>query len=274
MRSLEVGGVITIGIDPYIELGPISVAWHGLMTAVGLVLGGWISLRWARRHQLDHDRVLTLVLLMAVAGIAGARLFYLVVNEPESLLSPGEWLGSQGFAFYGGMIFGTLAVAIYLWRNGLGLRYLDALAFGFPLGLAVGRIGDLINGEHYGSVSDAPWAVRNSHPDADVPSNVLAYHSGGLYEITLGLLVFAAIWPLRDRLRPPGALFAAVVALYAAGRFVMFFYRDDSPGAALGLVEAQWTSLGLLAVVAAAILLRRRLAGGRSPRRLRAGAVP
>ena len=65
-------------------------------------------------------------------------------------------------------------MALYLgWRR-LGLRYLDALAAGFPLGMAIGRIGDVINGEHYGPVSDLPWAIRNTHPDADVPSNELA----------------------------------------------------------------------------------------------------
>ena len=114
--------------------------------------------------------------------------------------------------------------------------------------MTVGRIGDVINGEHYGPASDLPWAVRNSHPEAEVPSNEIAYHSGGLYEVVLGLAMFAVVWPLRNRLGAPGALICTVVGLYAAGRFVMFFARSDSEDLLLGLSGAQWTSLGLLAL--------------------------
>lgn len=65
-------------------------------------------------------------------------------------------------------------------RSRLDVRYLDAMAVGFPLAMAVGRLGDVINGEHYGPATNAPWGVRNAHPDADVPSGEVGYHSGGL----------------------------------------------------------------------------------------------
>lgn len=61
---------------------------------------------------------------------------------------------------------------------------------------------------------------RNTHPDADVPSPDVAYHSGGLYEVLIGLVVFAIAWPLRHRLRRPTAMVWLVKALLAAGRFV------------------------------------------------------
>ncbi len=141
------------------------------------------------------------------------------------------------------IIVAVPVVGIYLSRERLGITYLDALAAGFPLGMAVGRVGDLINGEHYGPVSDLPWAVQNSHPAADVPSNQLAYHSGGLYEVLLALLMLAVLWPLRDRLVRPGAFLCSVIAMYAAGRFAMFFVRDDSTILTLGLSFSQWASL-------------------------------
>jgi prolipoprotein diacylglyceryltransferase len=64
----------------------------------------------------------------------------------------------------------------------------------------IGRIGDVINGEHYGPASNYFLAVRNTHPDALTPTHNLAYHSGGLYEVLLGASVFAIAWPLRQRL--------------------------------------------------------------------------
>ena len=246
-----VDAVITIGLDPEIDLGPLQLSWHGLMIALGVVAAGWLATVYARERGLERDRVIDLVVVVAVAGMVGARVFYLV--EHGDLFRPGEWLGTFGFSIYGAVILGPLAGAAYMRWRGLGMSYLDALAAGFPLGLLVGRIGDLINGEHYGSASDLPWAVRNSDPDALTPDPAVAYHSGGLYEMVLGAVMLAIVWPLRHRFERPGALFWAVIALYSAGRFAMFFYRSDSDEVALGLNSAQWTSLALFVVAALAL---------------------
>jgi phosphatidylglycerol---prolipoprotein diacylglyceryl transferase len=242
--------VITIGIDPNIELGPLTLTWHGLMIAVGIACGGWLAARYAHERELDRETVLNLVLVIALAGIVGARLLYLVQNNAGALVRPGDWFGTRGFSFYGALILGTAAVAAYVGRGRLDLRYLDALAAGFPLGMAVGRVGDLINGEHYGPASDLPWAIRYTNPGADVPSPSVAYHSGGFYEIVLALLMLAVIWPLRHRFRRPTMLLWTVIALYSAGRFAMFFVRSDSETFALGLDETQWISIALVITAA------------------------
>jgi phosphatidylglycerol:prolipoprotein diacylglycerol transferase len=249
--------VITIGIDPTIELGPFTIAWHGLMIAVGILVGGAAVAYDARRRGLDPERVYAIGLILVIGALVGGRAFYLL--EHGLFDDPGEWLGTTGFTFYGGFIAAALGIAYYIRRQRLSITYLDAIAAGLPLGLAVGRIGDVINGEHYGPASDFFLAVRNTHPDALTPNPELAYHSGGLYEVMIGALVFAIAWPLRKRLQPrPLALTWLVVALLAAGRFVEFFARSDSADLALGLETAQWTSLLLLAVAAAGAWLTLR----------------
>lgn len=84
--------------------------------------------------------------------------------------------------------------------------------------MAVGRIGDVINGEHYGPASTWLLAVRNTHPDADVPSPDVAYHSGGLYEVLIALAIFAIVWPLRHRFTRPLTAVWTVIAWGSACR--------------------------------------------------------
>lgn len=250
---------ITLDINPEIHIGPITLAWHGIMSALGIGVGAWVALRYARRRGLDRDTVVDLVLVIALAGIVGARLFYLMLNDPGGLLRPADWIGTRGFAFYGALIFGTAAVAAVLARRKLGFAYLDALAAGFPLGMAVGRIGDVISGEHYGPATTAPWGFRYLDPDAEVPGSALAYHSGAFYEILVALAMLAILWPLRDRFRRPGMLLWSVIALYGLGRFVIFFYRDDTDAFALGINAAQATSLALVAAAALGAVWSARL---------------
>jgi phosphatidylglycerol---prolipoprotein diacylglyceryl transferase len=232
--------VITVGLDPEIHLGPATVTWHGVTIALGILLGAAVAIRWARGRGLKTDPLYTIVALAAIGGVVGARLYYVLEHG-------GSLMGTHGYTFFGGVILAGLLIAGYVWGSALSGRYLDAAALGLPLGVAIGRIGDVINGEHYGAASNFFLAVRNSNPHALTPNPQLAYLNGGLFEALLGLVIFALVWPLRNRLRQPGALAWLVVALFAVGRFVVLFARSD-PRGALGLANAQWTSIALLAV--------------------------
>ncbi|MBN1529236.1 MAG: prolipoprotein diacylglyceryl transferase [Thermoleophilaceae bacterium] len=248
--------VITVGIDPEIQLGPLSVAWHGLTIAIGIAVGGVVAAGRLRRRGVSTEPLATLGVLLVVGGIVGGRLFYVLEHG-------GPLLGTRGFTFDGGFILAAVLIAGYVRRAKGGAIYIDAVALALPLGVAIGRIGDVINGEHYGPQSDFFLAVRNSNPEAFTPNPALAYHSGGLYEVILGLLVFAVVWTLRDRLPRTGDLAWTVLGLFALGRFFEFFARSDSPDLALGLNNAQWTSLLLLAVaIAGRTLWARRATTG------------
>jgi phosphatidylglycerol---prolipoprotein diacylglyceryl transferase len=244
---------ITIGIAPEIDIGPLTLAWHGLTVALGVAVGLWLASRDAERRGYSAEPLFALTVALVIAGVVGGRVFYVIEHG-------GPLLGTRGFTFSGGVILAAITLAVVVRRRSLGTIYLDLIAAALPLGVAVGRIGDVINGEHYGPRSDWLLAVRNSHPDALTPNPALAYHSGGLYEVLLALIVLAIVWPLRERMPRPGDVAWLVLALFAIGRFLEMFVRRDSPELALGLDNAQWTSLGMLiAVVAGRAFLARRL---------------
>ena len=245
---------ITIGIDPTIGIGPLEFAWHGIMIAVGIAVGMPIAQRHAARHGRDPAVVVALVLVVVVAGLVGARLLYLL-EHPADLATPSRWLGTNGYSIYGALIAAPAAAALWLRHRGLSAAHLDSLAFAFPAAMAVGRLGDVINGEHYGPVTDVPWGIRYSHPQALTPTHDVAYHPGGLYEVALALAMLAVLWPLRRRLDRPGQMLWGVVALYSLGRLVMFAWRFDSPDAVLGLSSSQLVSL--LRIILAATGLAR-----------------
>ncbi len=257
------GAVITIGIDPEIHLGPVDLAWHGLTIAIGVGVGLLVAARWSRSRGLDPGPLFDLMPLLVLGGIIGGRVFY-VIEEG------GPLIGTRGFTFAGGLILAGLLLAIEARRRRLDLRYLDVIALWLPLGVAIGRIGDVINGEHYGSASTAFYAVRNTHPDALTPNPDIAYENGGLFEVSLALLVLAAMLVLRRHLRRPGDLAWAVVGLFALGRFFEFFVRSDSPDLALGLSNAQWTS----AVLLIAVVIGRFVLSSPADRRPPTGQAP
>ena len=257
----------TIDLAPDFDIGPITVAWHGIMTAVGIFVALWVALRFARERKLVEDLVTRAAAAMALAGFLGSKVYYLIENDPGALVRPGDWLSTNGFAFYGAVLAGVPAAWLVLRGTGARARYLDALAAGFPLGMAVGRTGDLILGEHYGRPSDLPWAVAYSHADAAVPQTGVAYESGALYEIAAAAAIFAVLWPLRHRFKNAGAILCTVVALYAIARFAIFFVVRDADVVAFGLRQAQLTSLVLLVIAIGGLFAIRRAA--RTPFRVK-----
>lgn len=248
--------VVTLHTGRFLELGPLSLPWHGLFTAIGVAVAALLAMRYAADRDLDRERVLNLALAAAVFGVIGARAFYLLEHDPGGLVRPGQWLSTNGFSFWGAVIV-SVPVVVAMSRRGDRLNYLDALASGFGLGMAIGRIGDILIGEHLGPESSLPWAFKYSNPDSVAPSVDAAYQPGALYEAVVGLIIFAVIWPRRRSFEPPGLLATVVIGLYAIGRFLIFFFRDDSDSFLLGLNNAQVTSVLVVAGCGAALAVLR-----------------
>jgi phosphatidylglycerol:prolipoprotein diacylglycerol transferase len=160
-------------------------------------------------------------------------------------------------AFHGGFL-GVL-VAIWWVAHKHGLRWLEITDFFAPLSplaLAAGRLGNFINGELWGRVTDVPWGMvfNGAGPQPRHPSQ--------LYQFALeGVLLFVVLWLYSARPRRTGAVSALFLVGYGVARFVVEFFRepDDFLGLlALNLSMGQWLSLPMIAAGVALYAWSRR----------------
>lgn len=146
----------------------LPIRGYGVMLLLGVLAGVALAVFEARRVGLDPDTVLSLCFHLFVAGILGARLFYVIeywsqFQRPTPLATLGAILNvtQGGLVVYGSLIGALLGGLWFVRRNALPLlATADLIAPSLVLGLALGRIGCFLNGCCYGGVCDAPWAVR------------------------------------------------------------------------------------------------------------------
>src|SRR3990172_3835401 len=156
---------IEIGIDPEIqEFGGLLLTWHGVFTAVGIAAGVYVAVLIGRRLGFIDDDAYSAALVGIPCAIVGARALFVVERWGEAGLD--NWvdafrINEGGISIYGAVIGGLIGGIAYGWVRKLPLRRgLDGASFGLILGMGIGRIGDIINGEHFAEVSSLPWAVR------------------------------------------------------------------------------------------------------------------
>ena len=265
---------VALHLGPYnvggFELGPFAIRWYGLMYLLAFVLVVVLGRKRARQNLLTgwHPRDIDDMLFYGVLGvILGGRLGYVLFYKPIHYLGhPLEilqvWQG--GMSFHGGF----LGVLIALWfyarkRRRHWLDVTDFVAPLCPLGLAAGRLGNFINGELVGRVTDAPWGMV--FPQVDN----LPRHPSQLYELGLeGILLFVILWSYASRHRPMGAVSGLFLLGYGTLRFAAEYTRepDNFLGyLAGGLTMGQWLSMPMIAVGLMMMIWAYRRAGKAEP---------
>jgi phosphatidylglycerol:prolipoprotein diacylglycerol transferase len=256
---------IIIDLDPNIvRIGPLLITWHGVFAVLGIIaaarLGFWLLTKEGVDVRGGGDGLAWMVVL----GLIGARLLY--VWENFRIFANGQLLRvfaltEGGISQWGGL-FGAM-VGAYLWARSAKFSFWKVIDAGGPaamIGLAIGRIGDVINGEHHGSPTNLPWGVDYVNANTlGEPGKVV--HPEVAYEMVLTLFLLAAILPFHQRLKarlPDGVAGLIYLGLYAAGRFFLSYLRLD-PAVFIGLRQAQLASalMVLIVLVATPILIRR-----------------
>jgi phosphatidylglycerol:prolipoprotein diacylglycerol transferase len=237
--------LIKIGIDPVlITIGGLKIHWYGIMIAIGLYVGIQVALADSPRRGISRDQLLNTALVAAVLGIVGGRLYYVVQNDPNFFLHhPAQilavWQG--GMAFYGAIFGGAIALLISAWRWHIPVwSLLDVGALGMTIGQAIGRVGNIINGDIVGYKTNG-WGFQYTNPHTFGPLNT-PVQPANLYELLISLALFLILWSLRKRIHPDGILATLYVVLYSVSQFFIFFLRDNVVVLG-GLKQAQVTAI-------------------------------
>jgi phosphatidylglycerol:prolipoprotein diacylglycerol transferase len=242
-------------INPEIvRVGPLAIRWYGLMYLIGFAASLLLVKYQIKRRELDFgpDFVETLYSYLIAGLLLGARVGYVVFYNAEYYLQhPLEifeiWQG--GMSFHGGFIGVVIAGIIFCRKYRVDFWLLaDLVVVTVPIGLGLGRMGNFINGELYGRVTDVPWAII-------FPGESLPRHPSQLYEFLLeGVVLFTILWFLKNRLKP-GNVTALFLALYGIFRIISEFFREPDPqlGYFFGVITMGQILSGLM-VVAGAIL--------------------
>jgi phosphatidylglycerol:prolipoprotein diacylglycerol transferase len=228
--------MIKIDFNPIlVELGPIRVTWYGMMYVFGFITS-YLLVRYQVKKKdfgISLEEVEDLYFYLILGLIIGARLGYVLFYDLRVYLSnPLEifavWHG--GMSFHGGLIGVLIATILFCWKNKKSFwKLADLFVVTAPIGLALGRIGNFINGELYGRVTQVPWGMifPNGGP--------LPRHPSQLYESSLeGGVLFLILWMLKDKTHPSGTLLAIFLLLYGVFRFFIEFFRE--PDVQLGFV--------------------------------------
>lgn len=244
--------MIIIDIDPIMgSIGPFTISWHGVFTMLAVVVGVAIAAYRARGGGFTRDDIYSLALWAVPGGIIGSRLFHVVENLDYYLPNPRAafafWEG--GLGLWGAIIGGTLTAVLYARVRGLPVgRLADLIAPALPLAQAVGRIGCIINGDAYGTITTLPWGFVYTHPNAAATTRLwVPGHPAPAYEIVWDLIVFATVWLLRRRLPAAGMVYLVYLSVYAVGRFFISFLREELVIFG-GLHQAHWIALLVLAI--------------------------
>jgi phosphatidylglycerol:prolipoprotein diacylglycerol transferase len=226
-------------IDPIaIQLGPLAIRWYGLMYLIAFLAFWWLGRRRAQAQQVDD-----LLFYGALGVILGGRLGYVFFYGFEQLLADPLYLvriWQGGMSFHGGLLGVLVAAWLFGRKHGLGFfGVTDFIAPLVPLGLGAGRVGNFINGELWGRVSDAPWAMVFAH------AGPLPRHPSQLYEAFLeGLVLFLLLWFYSAKPRPRMAVSGLFLVGYGAARTAVEFARE--PDAHLGYLAGGWLTMGML----------------------------
>ncbi|PFQ86524.1 prolipoprotein diacylglyceryl transferase [Priestia megaterium] len=247
----------------FLEIGPLTVYWYGVIIGVGVLLGLYIATRESVRRGLSKDTFVDLILFAVPIAIICARIYYVSfewgyyskhLNE-----IPQIWQG--GIAIHGGLIGGVLTAIVYSKVKKISFwKLADIAAPSLILGQAIGRWGNFMNQEAHGGPVTRAFLEGLHLPNFIIKQmyiNGTYYHPTFLYESLWDFAGFILLMVLRRTSLRKGEIFLSYLIWYSVGRFFVEGLRTDSLMLTHTLRIAQVVSLVLIIIAIILIIVRR-----------------
>jgi len=225
----------------------VELTWYGLIVMSSVLIGGWLAEKEVRRRGENGDVLIDAMVWAVIAGIVGARLWYVAnatiggnrsyIEDPMSIIRP----PIAGLHIFGGLFLGAIVLLIYLKQNGYDAwLFFDSIAPVALVGQAIGRLGNFINQELYGPPTNLPWGIsipadHRLFEFADLskyPVDTTRFHPTFAYEMIVNVLAYLFIlWYSRQNEEElkPGAVFSLWLIFAGFNRVFIEFFRPDQP---------------------------------------------
>ena len=251
-----------------------DVYWYGVLMALGILIGVWLTLREGKRKKLTEDDILDMCLVIIPSGVVGARLYYVIFEWASYASNPirALYIWEGGLAIYGAVIGGLIGMFIYSRVKKIRfLKLADCIAPGLVLAQAIGRWGNFFNQEAFGlpinngELMWFPFAVyiEGYHTFNGQPCSNPYHMATFFYESVWCFIVFIILWSCRRKFKHNGDAILSYAALYGLERMFVERLRGDSlyiikPGGAIaaGVRVSEMLSFILVAAIAAFFLIR------------------
>lgn len=253
-----------LAINPVaFKLGPISVAWYGILIAIGIVLAFLVVQREMVKRGMDQEFLTDLLIWAVPISIISARIYYVMFtwdfykDHPDQIIQ--IWNG--GIAIHGALIGAFLTTYIYTKKKGISFwKVVDIAAPGILIGQIIGRWGNFVNQEAHGGPVSQHFLENTIIPDwimKQMTIDGVTYHPTFLYESLWNIVALIILLLLRKVALKRGEMFLFYLVWYSAGRFFIESMRTDSLYVIGELRAAQLVSI-ITIIVAVLIFIVRR----------------
>lgn len=248
-----------------LQLGPVTLYSYGVFIALSFLIGGLVTWRLAKQAKLSTSYLVDYFLYAALLGLIGARLWHLLFRpfEVKSLWEVFSLWGG-GLALQGGLLLAIVGLIVIMRRQRQPVwQWLDVMAIGTMVGLAIGKFGSFMNGDYFGRSSQLPWTVQFSDPLAPgyimgVPLHPLQLYAVLAYGLLAGLLY--VLYRRRRKASPPrrsGFTFLVGLGLLSLTQLILEFWHAPIDSMYINnQIRAVSLTAGLVLAAVAVVLIR------------------
>jgi len=234
------------------QLGPFTIYSYGFSLALGFIVATYLAKLEAGRKGIPPEKIINLSLCLALSGVLGARLLYILQNLRFYISNPGEilMLHRGGLSFYGGFVLATICASIYLKREHLSIpKVFDLIAPYLALAQGIGRIGCFLNGCCYGRAARHPTQIYSA-----------------LSLLAIFLILRTVQTKGAGKAYFTGQAFLLYCLLYSLMRFFMEYLRGDNLRIFANLTVHQLISIGIFVISGGVLWKKRRSLSSRFPK--------